>query len=693
MSPARIWTMSAILALSVSSIASQAAMAQSETQIPRLRPLELPAATQPIPENLAAALDRVVSSVTILDLQEAMADGDISSELLVTYLLNRIALYEEGLRTYLEINPLALDDAREADRLRAEGTVLGPLHGIPVSLKDNIETAGPMHTTAGAEVLLDNVAADDAELVQQLRDAGAIILGKSNLSEFAGSISQGPLVGGTTAVGGQGINPFGNFPTGGSSSGSAGGVSAYLSVVSVGSETSGSLISPASWQGVVGMKPSAGLVSGDGVVPLLLNNDSPGPIARLVTDAAILLDAIDNADVDYVSMLDAQSLVDAQVGVLASDLADGAANMDLLQRITTGMTLAGAKVVPAQFDDVDGRMAAFTVLLAGGIRYDMMPYVALLHPDIDTPEALIAYNEEDAATRAPYGQAVFGALAGLGQNVTREQFDALASGLTQTASDILEETFEATGADILVSINNTHSQVYATAGYPAITVPIGAQTGGGLATAQGHDGPGMPVGAVLIGKKGMDADLLSYAYAFEQVTKLRMAPALQATPMASNDVPAEIQPVPEATEPVADTETLTNAACMDALAQETGETAAVVANYFSEAATEVLLEAGETGAPWQCIVSNDGIVQQLTFQGDDSADAASMMDPSVSPEMIEACLTAVLAQTNEPNQSVTETLFSEANSMVKIAVGDNQSPWECLISNDGVVQQATSVGN
>lgn len=680
--PVHSWPLASSLVLLISLSALQPALSQTGGAWPRLRPLEMPTGTQPLPDNLLAALDRAVPTVTIKDLQEIMADGDISSEMLVTYLLHRISLYEEGLRTYLEINPNVLDEAREADRLRAQGTVLGPLHGIPVSLKDNIETAGPMHTTAGAELLLDNVAPDDAELVQQLRDGGAVILGKANLSEFAGAISQGPLVGGTTAVGGEGKNPFGNFPTGGSSSGSAGGVSAFLSVVSVGSETSGSLIAPASWQSVVGMKPSAGLVSGDGVVPLLLNNDSAGPIARIVADAAILLGVIDNVDVDYVSMLDAGALRGAMVGVLASDLAGGDGNFDLLERISVGMTLAGATVVPAALDSVDERMAQFTTLLAAGIRYDMMPYVARIYPDIDTPEALSAYNDADPDRRIPFGQDVFNAINSLATDITREQYDALAVQQTQTATDILEEAFATSAADILVSINNFHSQVYATAGYPAISVPLGPLTAGGLSTAQGLDGPGMPVGVVLIGKKGSDGQLLSYAYAFEQVAKLRMIPVLQATSGAASDEPIEEEPTAmgaaraeDAGAVADDDKARTNTACVAALQLETGnDDIAVVRNSFSEAATEVLLEVGDMGMSWQCIVSNDGTVQQLTFMGDDSAGMTPMvMDSDVSPEMIDTCLAAVLAQTNEPNQSVMETLFSEANSLVRIAVGSDMA--------------------
>ena len=183
----------------------------------------------------------------------------MTAEDLTLYFLSRIRQHDERLRTYLELNPRALDEARASDARRKAGRLLGPFDGIPVSLKDNIETAAPMHTTAGAEILLDNIAAQDAPLVAQLRARGAVILGKANLSEFAGVVSFGQLNGGFTAVGGQTVNPHGHYPTSGSSSGSAAGVAATLALVSVGSETSGSLIGPSAWNGVVGMKPSRAL--------------------------------------------------------------------------------------------------------------------------------------------------------------------------------------------------------------------------------------------------------------------------------------------------------------------------------------------------------------------------------------------------------------------------------------------------
>ncbi|WP_417583779.1 amidase family protein [Pelagibacterium sp.] len=504
-------------------------MAQSVEATPRLRALDFSPfedAMATFPAEIYAALDQVLPSSSVMDVQEALEAGDINSEMLVTYFLHRISVYDDRLRTYIELNPEALEDAREADRLRSDGTILGSLHGIPVSLKDNIETAGPMHTTAGAEVLFDNVASDDAELVTQLREAGAIILGKANLSEFAGSIAIGPMLGGTTAVAGQGMNPYGSYPTGGSSSGSAGGVASMLAMVSVGSETSGSLITPAAWNSVVGMKPSKGVVSGDGVIPLLTNNDSAGPIARSVTDAAVLLSVIDTAEHDYTADLAVNALDRVAVGVLASDLAVEDGNAELLQRIASILVLTGAEVKPAQMEGSDVAMADFSKFLAGGVRYDMLPYVAAVNPDVVSPQDLRDYNAADATRRIPFGQDILDIQAQVAESVTVDEFEALAVSLTATAKNLLDTAFEQSDAEVLVSIDNSHSMIYATAGYPAITLPLGARLRGGFAAQIGLDAEGMPVGVTLIGKQGEDGKLLAYAYAFEQVSHLRLQPML-----------------------------------------------------------------------------------------------------------------------------------------------------------------------
>jgi len=506
-----------LLASAVPAIA-QTTAAAPVTQVERLRPLDFSpfeAALASLPADRAAATDALLPSSTILDLQKAMADGKLSAETLTLTLLQRIRQRDGKLRAYLELNPLALDEARHADRLRAIGKLLGPMHGIPVSLKDNIDTAGLMHTTAGAAVLLDHVARADAPLVAQLRAAGAVILGKANLSELAGVVTLAGRFGGTSAVGGRTMNPYGDaLPTGGSGSGSAVGTAALLAVVSVGTETSGSLIAPAAWQGTVGMKPSRNLVNGAGVVPLLSNNDSPGPIARSVTDAALLLDAIDSVDVDCAAGLNADALVGKTVGLLGGDILAVPGHELMFQRATVGLLAAGARLRPARIVNTPdwGAGTAVTVFLASGMRHDMMPGLAVRGAGVATLDALLATMKADPGRRMPFGGEVLEGLATVAAKISLADHQAMGRDLTRSAAAMLDAAFAASGADVLMSFANLHSAHYATAGYPAITVPVGLLP----------DGKSM--GITLIGKPGGDAALLAQAFAFEQASRLRPFP-------------------------------------------------------------------------------------------------------------------------------------------------------------------------
>ena len=520
----------ALCAAGVACAAPQGAPATSNTE--RLRGLDwapFAASIGRVPAERTAAIDALMAQATIVDVQVAMKGGALTAEELTLYFLSRIQQHDDRLRTYVELNPRAQDEARASDARRRAGTLLGPFDGVPVSLKDNIETAAPMHTTAGAEILLDNVAAVDAPLVAQLRARGAVILGKANLSEFAGVVSFGLLNGGFTAVGGQTVNPHGHYPTSGSSSGSAAGVAALLALVSVGSETSGSLIGPSAFNGVVGMKPSRGLVNGAGVVPLVLPNDSPGPIGRNVTDVAALLDAIDTAAVDYVTGLRTDALDGVTVGVLANDIAADPDNTPLLQGASASLVAVGARLRPARFASTPawGTYDDFLAYLSAGVRHDMMSYVAARSRTVTTPEDLIAYNAADARRRIPTGQQLLQMLAPMSVGVSAADYGALTARMRQAATEMLETAFRTTGADVLVSFETKHSEVYATAGYPAITVPLGLRSKGSVLRPSGVSSVGMPAGITFIGKAGQDARLLAYAFAFEQATNLRVQPSLR----------------------------------------------------------------------------------------------------------------------------------------------------------------------
>jgi amidase len=478
-------------------------------QTERLRPLNF----APFGEALAAfqpppGVDSFLMVASIADIQTAMAAGELTSEALTLWHLARIRRLDDRLRGMLELNPAALDDARAADARRAAGQSLGPMDGIPVSLKDNVGTAGPMHTTANAEILFDRVAAEDAALVASLRAAGAVIIGKASLSEFAGSLASGYPSGGNGAVGGQGVNPLGPYPTYGSSSGSAISVAAQFAVVSIGTETAGSLVAPAGVMSLVGMKPSAGLVSTEGVVPLIASNDGPGSIARSVLDAALLLAAADTAEVDYAAGLSADALTGVKVGVLLADIADAGMGTEAMTRTAAALVMLGADPAPVTLDVPMDVIQQFFAYLSAGMRYDMMPVVSAHNPSVTTLEDLVAYNRENPKRRMPFGQDLLEKFAPLTDELAAEDYAKLTTDVHTSMTEAMDSAFAAHGGvEVLVSMANLHSIFYATAGYPAITVPIGRKESG------------EPVGVTLIGKKGQDAQLLAYAYAFEQATR------------------------------------------------------------------------------------------------------------------------------------------------------------------------------
>ena len=493
---------------------------------PRLRDLDFTPFEQALAgfsAERAAEIEAIVKDATIADVQTAMQAGDLTSEELTLYFLSRIRTYDESLRTYVELNPDALKEAQAADALRQGGKNTGSMLGIPVSLKDNIETTAPLHTAGGSEILLNYVPKADASFVKQLRDAGAVILGKANLSELAGGVALMPP--GSSAVGGLTMNPHGDFSAGGSSSGSAAGTAAYLAMASVGSETAGSLIAPSSWNGVVGMYPGKGVVDGSGVIPLIKNNDSAGPIGRAVSDVAALLGVIDTQDTDYTAALDPQALDGVKAGFFkadvlgrpASPLEDTADNAAVAQRIESGLKDAGAEVTEIQVTGSEMAKAADNVvalLITGGVRHDMLPYLTAAGAPVTTPEEFAAYNLQEPQTRIPYGQLALDMTLADPTLKDAAEYQQAVGEVKADFTASLDAAFADNGVDVLVSVNNYHSGLYATANYPAITVPMGLRANG------------MPVGVTLIGRPGEEAQLLSYAYALEQATKLRATPDL-----------------------------------------------------------------------------------------------------------------------------------------------------------------------
>jgi amidase len=488
------------------------------TRARRLRPLDLSSFGVALDDQAVGATDLagVVALSSVAELQQAMDRGELTSEALTAHFLRRIARLDGDLCTMIELNPAALDEARASDDRRRSGTVLGPLDGIPVTLKDNIATAGPMRTTAGAVVLADHVARADAPVVERLRDGGSVILGKANLSELAGAVCRTP---GVSAVGGATRNPYGSaFSPGGSSSGSAAGVAAGLCVVSVGTETSGSLLAPASFNGVVGMKPSRGRVPTEGIVPLIGTQDSAGPVARSVADASLLFGVLTGEAAP--ATLDGGALHGVVVGVLEDAILDQKTPFEdtsdadaIVTRILDGLRAAGAEPVTATLPDAEAVKAfeaAFGKFVMGGLTWDTVPYLAALGAPTATLAQLQSFNLHHPRQRMPKGQLFVNMAMLVGPD--EATYRTAATDLTRDAGAFLEAAFAASGSDVLVSLTNLHSPLYATAGYPAITVPLGPRANG------------MPTGAVLIGRHGADEALLSRAFAFEQATRLRVPP-------------------------------------------------------------------------------------------------------------------------------------------------------------------------
>ncbi len=281
--------------------------------------------------------------------------------------------------------------------------------------------------------------------------------------------------------------------------------------MAVGTETSGSLIAPSMIAGVVALKPTHGLVPGTGIIPLILHNDSAGPIGRSVADVAALLAVIDDTDTDYATGFSLTALDGVTVGVLTADFGSQPQNAALLVPASATLTALGARLRPVELIDQSGTIRAFLALIGGGMRYDMMPYVTARHPDLKTLEDLQAWNAADPS-RSPFGQDLLAVLAQATAEMTPKDFADLTTAIAGGATAALDKALADTGADVLLSVSANSAPFYASAGFPAVTVPMGLRP------------DGAPWGVTLIGKAGEDARLLSFAYALEQATQARVAP-------------------------------------------------------------------------------------------------------------------------------------------------------------------------
>ncbi len=474
----------------------------------------------------------------------ALKAGEVTSEQLVSAYLKRIELIDRSgptLQSVLFVNPDALAEAKAIDAKRAAGEPVGPLEGVPILLKDNIDVVGKMPTTAGALALKDNYVAEDALMVTALRANGAIIFGKTNLSQWA-NFRSNSSISGWTALGGQVRNPhmLDRSPCG-SSSGSGAAMAASLASATIGTETNGSIICPSNVNGVVGFKPTVGLVSQEGIIPISSTQDTAGPMTKTVSDAALLLGSMNREEdpLKYVNALSADSLKGKRIGVLRFTLND---NPDLTARFDAAMEVLKAQ--GAELVDISEFTPASDTARQSEWIVLTREFKTLLNAYLEkTPEAvpvkslseLIAFNEQHADVElAVFDQSIFED-ANKTEGMQDPDYPAAVKDVVETAGvNGIDKLLKDNNLDLLVSpsgpvaalVDPVKKDVWgswagfgyaaAYAGYPHLSVPMG-------------DVQGIPVGVSFFGTAGDDAKVLSYGFAYEQASKLRKEPGYMKT--------------------------------------------------------------------------------------------------------------------------------------------------------------------
>ncbi|HEV7514540.1 MAG TPA: amidase [Candidatus Acidoferrum sp.] len=489
-----------------------------------------------------------LDEITVAELQEGMTSGRFTAHSITEKYLERIEAIDKhgpAINSVIEVNPDALSIAKELDKERKQKHLRGPLHGIPVLLKDNIDTSDRMMTTAGSLALLGSKPPKDSKVAQKLREAGAVILGKTNLSEWA-NIRSNQSTSGWSGRGGQTKNPYvlDRNPCG-SSSGSGAAVSANLCAIALGTETDGSIVCPASANGVVGLKPTVGLWSRTGIVPISHSQDTPGPLCRTVRDVAILLGALTGVDdedsatsesrgksyADYTQFLVADGLRGARIGVVRKTFGFNAAVDALIGTALEQLKAQGAVLVdPAdietrgKFDDSE------TTVFMYELKADLNAYLARLGPraPVHSLQEIIEFNENHREQEMRYfGQELFLKSQLKGPLTSQEYLDALKKNHQLARTEGIDAVMDKHKLDALVAptggpawltdlVAGDHfgggsSSFAAVAGYPNINVPAGEVLG-------------LPVGISFFGRAWSEPVLIRIAYAYEQASKLRKAP-------------------------------------------------------------------------------------------------------------------------------------------------------------------------
>ncbi len=486
-----------------------------------------------------------LEETTILQLQDRMKSGEITARSLTEAYLNRIDAIDKQINSVIEKNSEAIDIAEQLDRERKQKGSRGSLHGIPILIKDNIDTADRMKTTAGSLALLDSKPKQDAFVAQKLREAGAVIIGKTNLSEWA-NIRSSHSTSGWSGRGGQTKNPYAldRNPCG-SSSGSGAAAAANLCVAAIGTETDGSIVCPSSTCGLVGIKPTLGLVSRSGIIPIAHTQDTAGPMARSVSDAAIILGALTGIDprdsatneskgkmlMDYTKFLDPDGLRGARIGVHRKSFGFNDEVDELMNDLIKVMKERGAVIVdpadltiPPEFSDTE------TDVLLYELKADLNTYLSNLGPaaPMHTLGEIIDFNEKNREKEMPFfGQDLFIKAEAKGPLTSKEYLDAVKKNKELAREKGIDFVIQKNKLDAMIAptggpawltdyVNGDHftggySSASAVAGYPHITVPAGYVSG-------------LPVGISFFASAYSEPTLIKLAYSFEQATKARRAP-------------------------------------------------------------------------------------------------------------------------------------------------------------------------
>ncbi|MFP7170578.1 amidase family protein [Terribacillus sp. 7520-G] len=463
---------------------------------------------------------------TISSLQNDLTAGKLTSTALVEAYLERIAKKDSvqgGTNSVLEVNPDALFLAGQMDKERKEEQLRGPLHGIPVLIKDNIDTADGMHTSAGTLVLADNYAKQDAFIVRKLREAGAIILGKVNMTEWANFMSE-PMPNGYSARGGQVRNPYGSFDVGGSSSGTGAAIADNLAAAGIGTETSGSILSPSSSNSLVGIKPTVGLVSRNGIIPIAHSQDTAGPMTRSVEDAAILLQVIAGKDEsdpatlsapvlpDYTASLQKEGLQGKRLGIDGHTLNSlSPEKRELMEKAFMVLRTQGAELIHVQVPEITRESS----VLYHEFKHGVNRYLRTVSPHLPahTLKEVIEWNRINTESALIHGQDILEAAEKTDGTLKQAEYlrDRLAD-IRESRTEGLDPVMSDAGLDAVIFPSYHGCDIAAKAGYPSITVPAG------------YTETGEPFGITFTAGAFEETTLIEIGYGYECATKHRKAP-------------------------------------------------------------------------------------------------------------------------------------------------------------------------